>query len=227
MSGQSKGFQSLDSNDHAGLMDDMYRYQRYIYDLTRKYYLLGRDGTIAGLNIPADGSMLEVGCGTGRNLLLTRKMFPAARLFGLDISAQMLETAAANFRSESIKPVFKVADATAFDAAGFGQDGGFDRIMISYALSMIPDWHGAIDASLSALAPAGSLHIIDFGQQEKLPSLFRRLLRGWLTRFHVTPRADLRDVLEQRLSQHNAALRFETIGGGYAWRAVITKVPQE
>ncbi|WP_313612721.1 class I SAM-dependent methyltransferase [Agrobacterium sp.] len=223
MSGQRQGFQSLDSNEQAGLMDDMYRYQRYIYDLTRKYYLLGRDGTITGLNIPVNGTMLEVGCGTGRNLLLTRKAFPSARLFGLDISAQMLETAAANFRSESEKPVFRVADATAFNPADFGLDGGFDRIMISYALSMIPDWQGAIDASLAALAPSGSLHIVDFGQQERLPALFRRLLRGWLTRFHVTPRADLRQVLEDRLSRHDASLRFETIGGGYAWRAVITK----
>jgi S-adenosylmethionine-diacylgycerolhomoserine-N-methlytransferase len=223
MSGRRQGFQSLDSNEHAGLMDDMYRYQRYIYDLTRKYYLLGRDGTITGLNIPVNGTMLEVGCGTGRNLLLTRKAFPSARLFGLDISAQMLETAAANFRSESEKPVFRVADATAFSPADFGQDGGFDRIMISYALSMIPDWQGAIDASLVALASGGSLHIVDFGQQERLPTLFRRLLRSWLTRFHVTPRADLRQVLEERLSRYDASLRFETIGGGYAWRAVITK----
>lgn len=223
MSGQSQGFQSLNSNDHAGLMDDMYRYQRYIYDLTRKYYLLGRDGTIAALDIPTGGTMLEVGCGTGRNLLLTRKMFPTARLFGLDISAQMLETAAANFRYESEKPVFRVADATAFTVADFGQDCGFDRIMISYALSMIPDWQGAIDASLSALAPGGSLHIVDFGQQENLPSPFRRLLRAWLKRFHVTPRADLKLVLEQRLAHHKASLRFEIIGGGYAWRAVITK----
>ena len=29
--------------DQAEQMDRMYRYQRHIYDLTRKYYLLGRD----------------------------------------------------------------------------------------------------------------------------------------------------------------------------------------
>ena len=27
----------------AGLMDRMYRFQRHIYDATRKFYLLGRD----------------------------------------------------------------------------------------------------------------------------------------------------------------------------------------
>ena len=32
--------------DHAALMDDVYRRQRFIYDLTRKYYLFGRDKLI-------------------------------------------------------------------------------------------------------------------------------------------------------------------------------------
>ncbi|MHC2296968.1 ubiquinone/menaquinone biosynthesis C-methylase UbiE [Rhizobium mongolense] len=51
---------------HANLMDGMYRYQRHIYDLTRKYYLLGRDRTIRNLDIAEGGTLLEVGCGTGR-----------------------------------------------------------------------------------------------------------------------------------------------------------------
>ena len=46
---------------------------------------------------------------------------------------------------------------------------------------------------LAALAPNGSLHIVDFGQQERLPGWFGRLLKAWLTRFHVTPRANLHD----------------------------------
>ncbi len=36
-------------------------------------------------------------------------------------------------------PDFRVADATAFTPREFGVSG-FDRILISYALSMIPDW---------------------------------------------------------------------------------------
>ena len=31
---------------HAALMDGVYRHQRHIYDLTRKFYLLGRDRLI-------------------------------------------------------------------------------------------------------------------------------------------------------------------------------------
>ncbi|HLP70696.1 MAG TPA: class I SAM-dependent methyltransferase [Rhizobium sp.] len=208
-----------DHNDHADRMDRMYRYQRHIYDLTRKYYLLGRDRLIGELTVPENGSLLEVGCGTGRNLLLAARRYPGARLFGLDISAEMLSQAERNFRGLPL-PVLRLADATNFSAGEFGTTG-FDRIMISYALSMIPNWEGAIDAAIVALAPDGSLHIVDFGQQERLPAWFRRLLNAWLSRFHVTPRATLREALETRAKAAGAALRFETVGRGYAWLAVV------
>jgi S-adenosylmethionine-diacylgycerolhomoserine-N-methlytransferase len=210
------------SGEHGERMDRMYRYQRHIYDLTRKYYLFGRDRAIVGLKVPHGGTLLEVGCGTGRNLLLARKTYPTAVLCGLDISAEMIETARANFRGKPKMPVFEVADATDFTPQQFGTDG-FDRILISYALSMIPDWEKAVDAALAALAPDGSLHIVDFGQQEKLPRWFSAILKVWLSRFHVTPRANLHSALESRLEAAGADMIFEEIGGGYAWHAVIKR----
>jgi S-adenosylmethionine-diacylgycerolhomoserine-N-methlytransferase len=86
---------------------------------------------------------------------------------------------------------------------------------------MIPDWERAIDAAISALNPGGELHIIDFGQQEGLPAWFHVLLKSWLAKFHVTPRANLREVLEAQATENKARLSFETVGGGYGWRASI------
>ncbi|MBB4477564.1 class I SAM-dependent methyltransferase [Rhizobium etli] len=208
------------SDEHASLMDGMYRYQRHIYDLTRKYYLLGRDSTIRNLDVPEGGTLLEVGCGTGRNMAFAHRHFPTAKLFGLDISQEMLISARKAFATKATIPEFRVADATAFTPREFGVSG-FDRILISYALSMIPDWERAVDASIAALNPGGQLHIVDFGQQEGLPRWFRRMLQSWLAKFHVTPRSDLREVLEAQAEEHNARLSFETVGGGYAWRAAI------
>ncbi|MBB3352755.1 S-adenosylmethionine-diacylgycerolhomoserine-N-methyltransferase [Rhizobium sp. BK049] len=208
------------SAQHASLMDGMYRYQRHIYDLTRKYYLLGRDSTIRNLDVPDSGTLLEVGCGTGRNMALAHRHFPSAKLFGLDISQEMLISARKTFATKATLPEFRVADATAFTPREFGVSG-FDRILISYALSMIPDWERAVDASIAALNPGGQLHIVDFGQQEGLPPWFRRMLQAWLAKFHVTPRADLQEVLEAQAEEHNARFSFETVGGGYAWRAAI------
>ncbi|MCJ8518438.1 S-adenosylmethionine-diacylgycerolhomoserine-N-methyltransferase [Pseudorhizobium tarimense] len=207
---------------HAERMDRMYRYQRHIYDLTRKYYLLGRDRAIADLQVPQGGRLLEVGCGTGRNLLVAHRLYPTAGLYGLDISAEMLTSARRHFEGKAQQPVLVRADATTFHAGDFGIDG-FDRVMISYALSMIPDWEKAIDAALASLAPGGSLHVVDFGQQEHLPRWFRSTLQAWLQRFHVTPRALLQEALEDRLEQADADMIFEEIGRGYAWHAILRK----
>ena len=211
---------TVKSEEHADLMDGMYRYQRHFYDLTRRYYLLGRDRTIRNLDVPQGGTLLEVGCGTGRNMALAHKHFPTARLYGLDIYQEMLISARKTFATKATVPDFRVADATAYTPREFGVTG-FDRILISYALSMIPDWERAVDASIAALNPGGQLHIVDFGQQEGLPTWFRSLLQAWLAKFHVTPRASLREVLEVQAAENNARLSFETIGGGYAWRAAI------
>lgn len=207
-------------NNHARLMDRMYRYQRYIYDATRKYYLFGRDTMIRELEAPPGASVLEVGCGTGRNLALIGDLYSGVRLFGLDISAEMLASARAKLgRKDRPAATLIVADATNFSAADFGESG-FDRIVISYALSMIPEWERAIDAAIAALKPGGSLHIADFGQQEGWPGGFRRLLQAWLRRFHVTPREMLFDVLRRNAERQGAALQLKSIGRGYAWLAV-------
>lgn len=209
--------------DHAQRMDRMYRYQRHIYDLTRKYYLLGRDRAIEQLQIPSNGSLLEVACGTGRNLVLANLQYPQARLFGLDISAEMLASTTKAFTHLANKPNLCITDAARFSAAEFDEDAGFDRILISYALSMIPEWEASLEASLAALKPGGSLHIIDFGQQEQLPDWFRNALQAWLKRFHVTPRANLPEAVEERLRCFGADMMVESLYRGYAWHIIVRR----
>ncbi|MGV0878613.1 methyltransferase domain-containing protein [Martelella sp. FLE1502] len=206
------------ARDHAAAMDAMYRYQRHVYDLTRKYYLFGRDRLIADLNCAPDDTLLEIACGTGRNLVSIAKRYPGVRLYGLDISEQMLVSARAKFANAVSPPVLVAADACDFTPAALGETG-FDRIVISYGLSMIPDWQQAVKLARRALNPGGSLHIVDFGQQEGLPAWFRAGLLAWLAKFHVTPRADMVAVLEAEAI--DAELEFETIGRGYAWHVIL------
>jgi S-adenosylmethionine-diacylgycerolhomoserine-N-methlytransferase len=205
---------------HAGRMDAIYKSQRHIYDLTRKYYLLGRDRLIDGLAPPPGGSVLEIGCGTGRNLILAARRWPKARLFGLDISEAMLETARANVAKAGLSDRidFAAADATHFDPQALFGEPTFDRIFQSYTLSMIPDWQGAIRESVRHLAVHGELHIVDFGQQERLPAAFRRALFAWLARFHVEPRAGLRIALTDAAGDR--AVHFVPLYRGYAWSAM-------
>lgn len=204
-------------------MDMVYSAQRHIYDLTRKYYLLGRDRLIGDLAPPPDGTVLEIGCGTARNLIAAARRWPDARFHGLDISEAMLATARAKVARAGLTGRITLAqgDAADFNPAALFGVTGYDRVFLSYTLSMIPDWVGAVERAAAALAPGGTLHLVDFGQQERLPRWWRGLLFAWLDRFHVTPRGDLSDALGQTARQHGFDMRFEPLLRGYAWRAEL------
>src|ERR1700761_4762813 len=98
-------------------MDEIYRVQRHFYDLTRKPYLLGRDVLIGELDVPPGGRVLEIGCGTARNLLRLSRRYPQALCFGVDLSSEMLLTARAAIDRANKSDRVKVqqADATSFD----------------------------------------------------------------------------------------------------------------
>lgn len=210
---------------HAQLMDGIYRRQRHVYDATRKYYLLGRDRLIANLDVPPGGTVLELGCGTGRNLGLAAKLYPQASFHGLDISQAMLEMARRNLRAGTAGDRIALAagDATAFDAEELFRRSKFDRVYFSYALSMIPEWEKAIAMAVDSIALGGSLHIVDFGAQENLPRWFRALLRAWLRRFHVEPRAMLAAELAAQAERVGGRVEFTPLYRGYAWHAVLRR----
>ena len=206
--------------NHAALMDSVYRYQSAIYDVTRKYYLFGRDELVQHLDPGPGGSVLEIGCGTGRNLIAAARRYPEARFHGIDISQVMLERAR---KKAGSRVALAQADATDFDAEELFGVAQFDRVFISYALSMIPDWQAALRSAAEAVAPGGQLLVVDFGQQERLPRLAKTALTAWLRKFHVTPRASLAYEFRRVAFDLDATMQFRAIGGGYAWLMTLER----
>jgi S-adenosylmethionine-diacylgycerolhomoserine-N-methlytransferase len=206
----------------AQTMDRMYRHQRHIYDLTRKYYLLGRDRLIRRLNPRCGARILEIGCGTGRNLILAARKYPTARLYGVDVSNEMLASATRAIARASLSERVSVAqaDAATLDPATLFRTAAFERVFISYTLSMIPNWPAVLDRAVAILAPGGELHIVDFGGQERLPRLFRMLLRHWLGLFGVTPCDRLQSELRERAERHDAYVLVDRPYLGYAQYAI-------
>src|SRR5262245_31022659 len=77
-----------------------YRFHARIYDLTRWTFLFGRShilNLLAGTVAPR--RILEVGCGTGRNLAELAHRFIDAEVTGLDVSPEMLGRARAKTAS--------------------------------------------------------------------------------------------------------------------------------
>jgi S-adenosylmethionine-diacylgycerolhomoserine-N-methlytransferase len=205
------------ASGHFGLMDKVYQRQRYIYDITRKYYLLGRDSLIANLALEPGARLVEIGCGTGRNLIAIARRYPHAKLYGLDASAQMLLTAREQLARAGLEGRVTLVHGLAenLSPAAFGVEA-FDHALFSYSLSMIPDWQQALVAAAKALSEQGHVHIVDFGDLKTLPG--KHLLRAWLGLFHVVPRTQLLASLESVCPKG-----LTVLPGRYAFRLSAAK----
>ena len=183
----------------------------------------GAISLVANLNPPEGGTVLEMGCGTGRNLVRVAQRYGGSRIYGFDISDEMLVSAGNAVERNGLLKQVQLAqgDAVTFSGANSFGVPRYDRIYFSYTLSMIPDWTGAIRNGVSLLAPGGELHVVDFGGCGKLPSLFRKALYGWLKKFHVTPRTELLSFAEQLAGQYGLQADYSTSHRGYAQHLVL------
>lgn len=207
-------------------MNNMYRWTRHVYDASRKYYLLGRDYLIRELKPKADEHIIEVGCGTARNLRKLVPLYPDAHFYGLDASDEMLKTADRILKNRGIRDDVQLAQGLAqnFDPIDlFKLSKPADKIVFSYSLSIIPPWKDSIDHALELLPLGGELHIVDFGGQEELPKWFRAFLFWWLKIFHVYHKPEILEHLQSLEKEGKGALNVTHLYKGYAYRAVFTK----
>ena len=209
----------------ADKMNRQYRFQRHIYDATRTHYLFLRKRLISELDPPPGGTIVEIACGTGWNLLRAAETYPRVRLYGLDISKEMLATASNAVRKRGFDNRISLAagDATAFDLDLLFGLKSADRIFISYALSMIPGWPGAIERAVASLSPGGALHIVDFGRMDGMSMAGRWPLRLWLRHYNVMPRVELEATVNQIAERHGLKLSFEETRRGYSAYAVLRR----
>ena len=206
-------------------MDKHYRYQRFVYDVTRRYFLLGRRQLIADLRPDPGESVLELGCGTGWNLVLVARRYPQAEIFGIDISESMLSTARSSISRAGLAQRIHLApaDATIFSGVETFDRSYFDRIFISFALSMIGNWEEIVAKSVQQLAPGGSLHIVDFGPCDRLPAAARRGFFAFLQHYEVTPRSSLMAFCQRLAHEYTLDLKFEILHRSYVNYAVLTR----
>jgi S-adenosylmethionine-diacylgycerolhomoserine-N-methlytransferase len=180
-------------------IEGYYRVHAGIYDLTRWSFLLGRESLVreAAARV-APARILEVGCGTGQNLRQLGWRFPRARLWGVDLSLDML--AVAQKKLKRLAPRVTLRQA-AYDRP-VGEGPGFDLVLFSYSLSMFnPGWEEALAAAGRDLAPGGVIAAVDF--HDSGWALFKR----WMSLNHVRLDGHLLAGLKSRFSNYEAAVR--------------------
>lgn len=211
------------SVSHEQAMDRKYRRVRHVYDLTRFGFLLGRNRAIQALKIQPGKHILEIGCGTGRNLHLMSKRSENAHLYGFDISEEMLKSAKRKLDSKSNIKLAK-GDASDFSGQDLFGKRNFDGILLSFTLSMMPRWQETLEQALSHLAPQGIISIVDFGDFSGFGPL-----QAWaineLGKHQAPPILNLWDEIYERTFQSNTKFYPSTRQAyrGFIQFATITK----
>ena len=204
------------SSDVAARMDRIYGPQRWIYDLTRKPYLIGRDRLLRGIDAAAGETIVEIGCGTGRNLVKLARLYSSARLIGVEPSTVMRKAARAALHRHGVDARLVADTAQGLTPATLGLADGADHLVFSYVLSMVDDPAPAVTHALGLLRRGGRLHIVDFADMADMPALASAGLRQWLGWFEVHPRPDAALRLERLADGGYGRLTRQRLLGGYA-----------
>jgi S-adenosylmethionine-diacylgycerolhomoserine-N-methlytransferase len=180
----------LPSKSDRGGIEGYYRWHARIYDATRWSFLFGREAVLhrVAADGPAPTRILEIGCGTGRNLLSLARRFPQAEITGVDLSAAMLAVAAR--KAAPYGPRVRLVQQ-AYNAP-LGATAGFDLVLCSYALSMFnPGFEAAIAAAERDLVPGGRFALVDFHATQV------RGFARWMGVNHVRMNGQLRPILRR------------------------------
>jgi S-adenosylmethionine-diacylgycerolhomoserine-N-methlytransferase len=142
---------------HAERLQAFYGPQARRYDQFRERLLHGRAELIERIAPLPGARVVELGGGTGRNLLFFgERLKDLGSVEIVDLCPALLEQA--RWRAKGMSNVRVVeADATSYCPAT-----RVDCVYFSYSLSMIPDWEAALANALAMLGPSGQLGVVDF-----------------------------------------------------------------
>lgn len=126
------------------------RYDRHIWFWEKLLFEDGREWVCSR----AQGEVLEVAIGTGRNL----PFYPEeVRLTGVDISPAMLKIARQRASELGLEVDFREADAQALPFP----DASFDTVVCTLSLCNVPDDRKAVAEMKRVLRPGGRLLLLD------------------------------------------------------------------
>lgn len=181
---------------HAENLEAFYAPQADRYDHFRARLLHGREALLDLVDVWPGDRVVELGGGTGSNLDRLGKRLARLESYDLvDLCPSLLNVArerARQFPTANIR--VREADATTWRPAAL-----VDVVLLSYSLTMIPDWQGALDNALAMLKRGGKLAIVDFHLPQDLAPLTANFWRRWFAHDGVRLSSEHLPALEARL----------------------------
>jgi S-adenosylmethionine-diacylgycerolhomoserine-N-methlytransferase len=147
----------MSKSNHSDNLIRHYKKDAEIYDINRRFFLFGRNRLIKTIGeYLKPTSILEIGCGTGVNLVKLNHMYPNSKITGLDLSKDMLKVA--NRKLDKFKNVSLINDI--FDQNTYLTK--FDLILCSYTVSTVPNVSVFLSTVYQHLADHGHFACVDF-----------------------------------------------------------------
>ena len=117
-----------------------------------------RERAVATLALKPGDRVLEIGCGTGRNLpYLRAAVGDTGHVYGADLSAGMLARARSLADSRRWRNVTLVQD----DAADYQAAEPLDAVLFGFSYSTMPHHHAVLLQALAQLRPGGHVCVMD------------------------------------------------------------------
>lgn len=168
------------------------KYDREMDFFDRILFKGGRDWACSR----AQGQVLEIAVGTGRNLPHHRGDI---ELTGIELSPQMLEIAKQRAKELGREADFRLGDAQALDFP----DASFDSVLCTLALCTIPDDRAAVAEVYRVLRPGGRFSLLEHVRSPALPvRAVQRLIEPLTVRFEA-------DHLTREPLEHLGVVGFE------------------
>ena len=189
----------------AERLQSFYAPQASRYDNFRARLLHGRSELIERLSPPQDGTVVELGGGTGSNIDRFGPRMQRLRRYTLvDLCPALLEQARPRAR---LYPNVELVEA---DVTRFRPTEPVDCVFFSYALTMIDDWRAALSNAMAMLKPCGTLGVVDFYVSSARPrpgfvrhaAWQRWLWRRWFEHDGVRLMPDHLEALVEAIPDH-------------------------
>jgi len=163
------------------------RYQRLAGAYDRSIILLRLCGfrerryrrlAVAAVALQPGDTVIDLGCGTGRNLALLRAAVGAhGRVIGVDLTEAMVEQARQRVHAAGWQNVKLVVA----DAASYAFPNGVNAVLSTFAVTLAPTYDDILRRAAAALAPGGRLAVLDLKLPERWPTWLVRFA-AWLNR---------------------------------------------